>query len=254
MDFRLHAQNTAKGDGEIVKNIIPTKVIPSESVSEQMENDAARMALERAAAGEKLTIAELRAIRVVENRRDSRDRWIHYETIPKKDYREMSGRQAKIINEQANRYGIPIAGRTISLPALLRWLHDFLAEKQHILRRDVDDVAMNADTEAAERYRKAKAGQEEIKLAAMQGRYCDTEQILSGLGIYFGSLRESFHSLQKRVDRAACREIQEAINGAELKAREFLLAHMTKTGSLPPGVEPVKPKRKRKPRKAVKKK
>ena len=227
-----------------MKNIIPTKVIPSESVSEQMENDAARMALERAASGNKLTIAELRSIRVVENRRDSRDRWIHYETIPKKDYREMSGRQAKIINEQANRYGIPIAGSTISLPALLRWLHDFLAEKQHVLRRDVDDVAMNADTEAAERYRRAKAGQEEIKLAAMQGRYCDTEQILSGLGIYFGSLRESFHALQKRVDRSACRDIQDAINGAEEKAREFLLTHMTKTGSLPPGVEPAKPKRK----------
>ena len=40
----------------------------------------------------------------------------------------MSGRQTKVINEQAARYDLPFGGPTIDLPDVVRALHDFLAK------------------------------------------------------------------------------------------------------------------------------
>ncbi len=46
----------------------------------------------------------------------------------------MSGRQAKVLQEQAARYGIPFGGSTIDLPEVVRALHDFLANAKYQLR------------------------------------------------------------------------------------------------------------------------
>lgn len=48
----------------------------------------------------------------------------------------MSGRQTKVLNEQAERYGIPLGGRTINLPAVVRALHEFLARNARKLSED----------------------------------------------------------------------------------------------------------------------
>ena len=213
-----------------------------ETVAEQIENEAARRALEKARRGEKLTRAETASIRRLEDRHAEKTRWEIYTTIPKKDWRIMSGRAAQTLSDAAQRHGMPVAGAVISLPDVARWIHNFLAENTYVLR-DADRV-MAGDGVEQKRYRAAKAAQEEIKLSTMQGRYCDSEQLLAGLGIYFGSLRESFRILQKNFGPGACKDVQAAIGGAEKQCTDFLIAEMTKTGSLPPGVEPVKPKRK----------
>jgi phage terminase Nu1 subunit (DNA packaging protein) len=47
--------------------------------------------------------------------------------MPKRIYRELSGRKDKVILEQAAQYGIPIGGPEVDLGAVLRWLHDSIA-------------------------------------------------------------------------------------------------------------------------------
>ena len=215
---------------------------PLESPADRIEREQADAAVARHKTGYKLTAREMRAIRIEEARREERSRWEHYETIPKKHYREMSGRQAKIIDAQARLYGMPTLGRVVSLPAILRWLHDFLAEKAHVLKGS-DDVDMQGDGEAAERYRLAKAGQEDIKLRAMQGQYSQNDQILGALGIYQAGIREGWRKLLVKFPGAGG-DIERAIENAEERARDYLLAEMSKSGPLPADLAAkVKPKR-----------
>ena len=58
---------------------------------------------------------ERRALKRHESEREERLRQQYYASIPQKHWRAMSGRQAKVINEQAQRYGIPFSGATINV-------------------------------------------------------------------------------------------------------------------------------------------
>ncbi len=69
----------------------------------------------------------------------------------------MSGRQTKVINEQAERYGIPFGGATINLPTVVRALHDFLADNAVKLARDDDPLMQGVGSPALERYREERA-------------------------------------------------------------------------------------------------
>ncbi|MGN6545539.1 MAG: hypothetical protein ACTHK7_10865 [Aureliella sp.] len=104
-----------------------------------------------------LTREERTAVERHEKGKEERLRWQYYGSIPQKHWRQMSGRQAKVINEQAVRYGIPFDGATVSLPAVVKALHDFLAENKHKLARDDDDLMSGPASPALERYREERA-------------------------------------------------------------------------------------------------
>lgn len=85
--------------------------------------------------------------------------------MPKKVYCALSGRAAQVVNEQADRYGLPLRGETVDLGDVLRAFHDLLAEYgRKINREDVDDPDdPGGDSPALERYRDEKA-----KIARLQ--------------------------------------------------------------------------------------
>ncbi len=89
-------------------------------------------AIRKRAAGQPLTVRETSALAKLEKDREERDRWRFYRAVPQKHLREMSGRQTKQINEQAERYGLPIGGPEVDLtkffPALFRFLADNAAK------------------------------------------------------------------------------------------------------------------------------
>jgi hypothetical protein len=101
-----------------------------------MDRELVTSALRKREAGQQPTAQELAALRRYEKQRDEQQRWDHYRTVPKKHYTAMSGRQRKVLNEQADRYGIPCSGEVIDLGAVLRWVHDSLAKNSHRLSGD----------------------------------------------------------------------------------------------------------------------
>ena len=60
--------------------------------------------------------------------------------LPQKRWREMSGRQAKVINELVITYGIPFNGATVNLPEVVRALRDFLARNARRFRYGDDEM------------------------------------------------------------------------------------------------------------------
>ena len=131
----------------------------AESASDRIERQLAAGALRKVQAGAMPSSQERAALKRLEKAQEAQRRWDYYRTCPKKDYREMSGRSARVLIDQAKRYGMPIAGRTVDLAALLKWLHDFLATNSTRLNApDSDDPMMaGVASPALERYRDERA-------------------------------------------------------------------------------------------------
>ena len=107
---------------------------------------------------EKLSRREQSALAKFERDREERLRWQYYGSIPKKHWQRMSGRQVKVLNEQAARYGLPIGGPVIDLSKFVAAFHDFLARHAYRFASEDDDLLRSGGhSPALERYREEKA-------------------------------------------------------------------------------------------------
>ena len=131
----------------------------SPTAADRLDQDLAARALEKRRRSQQPTRGEARALRRVEAAREERLRWEFYRTIPQKHWRAMSGRQAKVLIEQAAAYGIEFGGDAIDLPKVVRQLHDFLARNKRRLAvpEDSDPLLAAGNSPALERYREEKA-------------------------------------------------------------------------------------------------
>src|SRR5262245_24508452 len=130
----------------------------SPSLTSKLDKELAAKAYKKVMAGEEPTAQERAALRKYEHIQEETRRWQYYESIPQKHWRQMSGRQTRVLNELAERYGIPFGGRTICLPTVVRMLHDFLARNARKLGEEDDDMLVaDVASPALERYREERA-------------------------------------------------------------------------------------------------
>src|SRR5678809_527616 len=109
---------------------------PMESPASRVDKDLVQSAYRKLMNRQELTREERAALKRHEKEKDERLRREHYASIPQKHWKQMSGRQTKVINEQADRYGLPFGGPFINLPKFVRAFHDFLAANAVKLARD----------------------------------------------------------------------------------------------------------------------
>src|SRR5689334_5769743 len=127
------------------------------SATEQVDRELAQRAIKKISTGQTPTVQEQASLKRYEKDREEKLRWQYYGSIPQKHWREMSGRQTKVINEQAERYGIPFGGAFIDLRKVVRSLHDFLAKNRAKLNTDDDLMQSDVSSPALERYREERA-------------------------------------------------------------------------------------------------
>src|SRR6186997_2406488 len=130
---------------------------PAPDASARVDHDLVASAYRKVVNKQELSRAEQTALKRWEKEKEERLRWQYYAAIPQKHWRAMSGRQTKVINEQALRYDLPFGGATVNLPAVVRALHDFLAENAHKLNKDDDELLQGNGSPALERYREERA-------------------------------------------------------------------------------------------------
>src|SRR4051794_16794039 len=106
------------------------------SAASRVDRDLIARAYKKVVNREDLSRDERAALKRHEKEKEEKLRWQYYRNIPQKHWREMSGRQTKVINEQADRYGLPFGGPFIDLPKLARGFHDFLADNALKLAKD----------------------------------------------------------------------------------------------------------------------
>ena len=197
----------------------PTRKSPGENANPEV----LKRAVQKVVAGkqEELTGEEKGVLRQHEKGKEERLRWQYYEAIPQKHWREMSGRQAKVINEQALRHNIPFGGATVSLPAVVRALHDFLADNKHKLTRDDDDMLSGPSSPALERYREERAALARLVRLEREGELLPRDSVRQSLSKVASIIRIAGESLQKQFGDAAAEMLYEAIGDAEAEIDRF---------------------------------
>lgn len=184
------------------------------------EYDAAFIRLVQAAlakkrSGGKLKRDEQRAIERYQRDEEERARKRAYGAIPKKLWVQWSGRQHKVLDDQARTHGMPVSGETIDLPAVVQWLHEFLADNTHKLRKD--DAVEGDGTEAGERLRNLKLKNEMLteELAALRKETLPKCGVHDRLAAIAARLRLAGERLEREHGETALFILLEALDDLE---------------------------------------
>jgi hypothetical protein len=168
----------------------PQKLDPTAKLSKQLDKELAQKAVRKVMEGERPTAKEAAALRRHEAEQEEVRRWQYYEAIPQKHWWEMSGRQTKVVNEQAERYGIPF---------------------------EEDDPLLNSDvaSPALERYREERAAMARLDRLEREGQLVARGDAREGLGRVAAILRAAGDGLLQQFGRDAVELLNEALTDAE---------------------------------------
>jgi len=195
-------------------SVLPAPSDPAARLDGELVARAYRKVMDR----QELTQAEREALKRHEKQKEERLRWQFYGSIPQKHWRQMSGRQTKVVNEQAERYGIPFGGATISLPAVVRAFHDFLADNAAKLAREDDPLLQGGSSPALERYREERAKLARLDRLERERQLLPRDEVRESWGRMAAILRSAGDTLQRQFGAEAVEILNEALDdcGREL--------------------------------------
>lgn len=189
------------------------------------ERELALAAHARRASGIPLTQADRRVLKKAERLFAKAQRQELLKTVPKGEYAELAGRQVKVLNEQASRYGLPLDGATVDLTKLIPRLHDFLAENRYRLRapEEEDPMLAGAVSPALEKYRDARYQREMVKLKQDLEVSVPREEVREGFAMVAERLRRLGDKLAERYGEESRELLDACLADCEAGVRELLV-------------------------------
>lgn len=212
---------------------MPEKHPSAIKASEQLDARLAAGALAKIKAGSTPTAAERNALKRIERKREEDDRRRYYASVPKKHYCELSGRQNKVVNEQARRYGIPCDGREVDLFAVLRVFHDLLAKHGHKLLGDTGDPLLEGASQALKdqyvreqiREKKEKAILARLERLEREQKLLPRDLVHELLGHVAEALRNGGQTMQRQHGEGPYTLLTEILEDAERTIAGFFDDH-----------------------------
>lgn len=204
-------------------NIAGTPIGPPATRAELSDVHAWLLGCAKLAAGKSMSRDEERAWKRHEKRERERHGAAAYEAIPKKLWEQWSGRQRKVLAEQAERYGIPFANKTINLPAVVKALHDFLARNARRLLADPSgDALLSGEmTPALEQYRRARARLAELELEARKRSLLPRDEVHDRLARVAVILRGAGEAIRK-LDQESADVLDQALGDFEREIEDWM--------------------------------
>ena len=181
------------------------------TLSDKIDRDLARQALEKQRQGQRPSVREMAALRRVERDRQEQEFSDLSTKIPQKWWREWSGRQTVTLKAQAARYGLPFGGKAIDLPKLVRALHDFLAANAHKLASGDE---RNATPTARELRQAEDAKIRRLERLKMEGRLVPIEELWPAIDAFAGHIRRAGESLLRNHGPEAHEILKHALEDA----------------------------------------
>ena len=214
------------------------------SISDEIDNQLVVAALRKRNASQRVTGQEREALKRWEKKRDEDQRWENYRKCPQKDFLVMSGRQAKQVREQAARYGMPFDGRTINLPAFVKWVYDFLSKYARIIAlADAEDLGSQTGSPWQEKLREETYYIRRLDRQKREGELVDRHVMHDGLARMAVVFRKIGERLERRFGPEAFAIYEEGLKVMEHEVNQ-LFADETVTET--PEAKPAKtPRRKR---------
>jgi hypothetical protein len=184
----------------------------TQPASAAIDQQLAMAALDKQRRGESPTREERDALRRYEEAHDETLRIKHYSSIRKKEWVEWSGRQVKVINEQAERYGAPIGGATIDIRNVAKWLHDFLAQNSRRLSNpDNDDPDYaGCSSPALEQFREVRTKREELAYERDLKIWIRRDDVRKGFIIIADRMKKANEALLKQFGAKAQKILNDA--------------------------------------------
>lgn len=174
-----------------------------------------KRAYSKVVSGQELTRPERALLVRYEKGKEERLRWQYYRSIPQKHWRQMSGRQTKVLAEQAARYDWPFGGRTIDLTVLAKALHDFLADNAYRLSADDDPMLSGTGSPALERYREERAALARLDRLERERDLIARQTAREALGRIAMILRGAGETLRRQFGAEPMTVLNEALDDAE---------------------------------------
>lgn len=171
------------------------------------EKQLATAALEKQRAGTSLSKQERRALDKVRSHAEELKRWEYYRSVPKGHVVTMLGRQRKVVDSWATRFGMPVLGRVVDLTELLNWLGTFLVDNSERLSHE--------HSPAMERYREERAIKERISRLVMEQSYLPRAEIHERIMRFAAIIRSAGETLQKQHGNEARAILDEALDDCD---------------------------------------
>ena len=138
----------------------------------------------------------MRALKKFQRSKDEAARQAAYRACPAKDYSTLSGRHARVLIDQAFRYGVPCSGAEVNLGAVLRWFHDFLAKNAH--RLDQKGEISPSDRSLAD-YREAMTRQKLLEIADQEDQIMPITEVHEFAGTLVGRLVQVLSNIENAI-------------------------------------------------------
>lgn len=169
----------------------------------------ASVALSKIKRGESPSRDENAALRRVQLAVDDKKKWSLYRAIPQADWCKLSGRQRKVIRDQARKLNLPMGAESIDLAVLLPALHDLFS------RLDAGMVNGHAADDADARLKMAKAEIAELQLAERSGRLVSRAAVQQCYAVIAHSMRKAAEVLGRHHGPEAQRILDERLDHAQ---------------------------------------
>ena len=190
----------------------------------KVDQRLAMAALEKQRRGEQPTRDERAALKRYEKELDEQQRLKHFAAIRKGEWKRWSGRQVKVVNEQADRYALPIGGPTIDLPAFVKAFHDFLAANAlKLCGADSDDPSLaGCASPATERKRQIEVKLLELKFERERGQWIERRAIHEGHNRIGSVLRQAGDALLRNFGPSAQKILNDALDNSQREIDRLL--------------------------------
>ena len=202
------------------------------TTSEQIDRQAVLAILDKKQSGQTITSQERATLKRGERQREEESRWEHYNNLPQKYWREMSGRRTNQLHEQAERYGIPFHRRTICLPEVVKAIYDFLDRNARILARaDEEDLHSTVTSPALERLREETYKLRRLERLHREGKLVDRDIMHDCLARQASILRRAGERLQRLYGKEAFAIFNEGLDSMDREIENSLREHEEAPGN-----------------------
>lgn len=201
----------------------PPAAPPRPQLSEDVRRLAAE-AMRKRTAGQVPTVRERKAFETWEAHKEEQAFLAFARRVPKRIYKEMSGRQDKVINDQAERHRMPLVGPTVDLFMLATWLHNFLADNSLRLRTPLGEDALMFDEGSdpwLTEYRKQSALKVRLEREEKERKLLPRDKCHESLANFSTALRRFGEWLEKKYGRDALEMFNATLEDASRELRYF---------------------------------
>lgn len=189
---------------------------------QKIDRDLHKRAAKKLAQGLPLKTDERAAYKRVEKLLEVENRDRILQNLPIGEYCRYAKRRINVVREQGERYGLPVSDKTISVPEVIEWVHDFLRDNCWKLKgaEAIDDPLLEGDpSDGLEEYRRESAKVKKLQRLQLERTLVPRQEIREALDRTANMLSRLVEDLERKFGPDAADLAESALSGLEREVK-----------------------------------